>query len=369
MPANVCDASDATQKAAAPMASPVDMSAGDHVKPEPVDISVGNEVKCEPPPDSAPADDSMQQVAEELSALSIKELKARCSAAGLSTEDCLNKSDLVQRAAEAHAKSSAGAPPTAIANASTWWEGLSTKELKKALERSGVNITACYERSDFEALAERHPCAGSQAKGSSGEVPTTSADGSGDYWVNFSAKQLRTLLSERNIATAGLLDRDDYLRAANANRAVLTAAVAVGTPRNGSGGAGSGQQLANGGKTSALDARQAKLELEKQRKIKEGLEALGGVVRGGYQIDIFGVKRGRCFQNPKCYRYLPGNVKMNGCAMQGMGAVQCQRCGFTNSDHDDLGRWSEGEPMLLDEHGHGWKFENAPDGGIRRVKV
>lgn len=55
--------------------------------------------------------------------------------------------------------------------------------------------------------------------------------------------------------------------------------------------------------------------------------------------------------------------------MKGMGAVQCQRCGFTNMDHDDMGSWVEGEPQLLDEHGNGWRFENAPDGGIRKVKL
>lgn len=339
----------------------------------PVDISSEQEVPASDPPASSTADAKIQQAADELSSLSIKELKARCAAAGLSTEGCLNKSDLVQRAAEAAAKPPAEPEPAAMAKAAdNWWEGLSTKELKKALERSGVNTSTCFERSDFEALAKRHPCAGSPSNNGSNEnsdAPKSSPSG-GDFWEQYTAKQLRTLLSERNIPTAGLLDRDDYLRAADANRAILTAAVAVGSPRQGGAGSGSaGQQLANGGKTSALDARQAKMELEKQRKIKEGLEALGGVVRGGYQIDIFGVKRGRCFQNPKCYRYMPGNAKMNGCAMAGMGAVKCQRCGFLNSDHDDLGRWSEGEPMLLDEHGKGWKFENSPDGGIRRVQV
>jgi len=76
-----------------------------------------------------------------------------------------------------------------------------------------------------------------------------------------------------------LLDREDFLQAANANRTLLTAAVAVGSPTSCSGTGSSRLTPGAGGKTSALDARQAKLELEKQRKIKEGLDALGGVVR------------------------------------------------------------------------------------------
>merc|ERR1711938_98029 len=72
---------------------------------------------------------------------------------------------------------------------------------------------------------------------------------------------------------------------------------------------------------------------EEQKRKAELLEALGGVVHGGYQIDMFGAKRGRCLQNPKCFRYMPGNTKVNGCAMKGMGAVTCQRCGYQNMDH------------------------------------
>jgi hypothetical protein len=53
---------------------------------------------------------------------------------------------------------------------------------------------------------------------------------------------------------------------------------------------------------------------------------------------MFGTKRGRCMQNTRCFRYMPGNTKINGCAMKGMGAVTCQRCGFQNIEHEDLGR-------------------------------
>ena len=83
---------------------------------------------------------------------------------------------------------------------------------------------------------------------------------------------------------------------------------------------------------------------------------------------MFGVKRGRCYAYPKCYRFMPGNFKMNGCAMKGMAAVQCQRCGHDNMQHEDLGQWHEGEPNLLDEHGAAWKFVNGID-GVRKVRM
>ena len=117
------------------------------------------------------------------------------------------------------------------------------------------------------------------------------------------------------------------------------------------------------------DAQLTPAERQTKERIRAGLEQLGGVVHGGYQIDIFGTKRGRCRENPKCFRYLPGNHKMNGCAMKGMGAATCTRCGWSTLEHEDLGKWEEGDPMLVDEHGDGWRFENAAEGGIRKVKM
>ena len=87
------------------------------------------------------------------------------------------------------------------------------------------------------------------------------------------------------------------------------------------------------------------------------------------QVDLFSTKRGRCKQNTRCFRFDPPNVKTNGCAMKGMGAVTCTRCGYTNLDHEDLGPWKEGEPQLVDERGRGWKFENDVQGGTKRVSV
>ena len=244
---------------------------------------------------------------EELRALSVKALKARCIAAGLQTDDCLSKADLVQRATEAPAllAAAAAAPtapcaaPTAADPSADWFRDLPTKEVKRRLEHAGVNVSSCFERTDFEALARRHPCAAGASKAGTGGGERA-ADGR-DFWVSYSAKELRRLLTERHVDTAGCLDKADLLAAAEKSRNVLLAPAPTVVKKA----------------TSALDARQAALQREKQEKIRAGLEQLGGVVHGGYQIDMFGTKRGRCLQNPRCFRYLPGNVKVNGCAMKG----------------------------------------------------
>ena len=106
---------------------------------------------AEPPPPPAaepPTPPPPSTLEDELSALSIKALKARCAAAGLQTDDCLSKADLVKRALE-----SGSAPPPVVElpptpkeeEAAGWWVGLSTKEVKRALERHGINVSSCYE--------------------------------------------------------------------------------------------------------------------------------------------------------------------------------------------------------------------------------
>ena len=105
-----------------------------------------------------------------------------------------------------------------------------------------------------------------------------------------------------------------------------------------------------------------------QKRKAELLEQLGGVVHGGYQIDMFGVKRGRCSKNTKCFRFAPVNMRTNGCAMKGTGAITCSRCAHQNLDHEDLGRWVEGEPQLIDERGDRWKFETTFE-GVRAVRM
>ena len=51
-----------------------------------------------------------------------------------------------------------------------------------------------------------------------------------------------------------------------------------------------------------------------------------------------------------------------------MAAVRCERCGHDNLSHEDLGRWVQGEPQLVDERGNGYKFENTVE-GVRAVKI
>ena len=180
-----------------------------------------------------------------------------------------------------------------------------------------------------------------------------SGGGGGDdaaEWAELSAKELKALLGSRNISAAGCLDKADLLAKAREHRSTLLAAVPVATPPS-----------------AAATRRSAEQEALAKRK-KAALEALGGVLHGGYQVDLFGTKRGRCGKYTKCYRYQPANARLNSCAQQSSAAVTCQRCGHSNLEHEDLGRWAEGEPQLLDEHGQGWVFENGLD-GVRQVRT
>ena len=243
-------------------------------------------LEAESPIDVSESTESSVEVS--LRALSIKELKKRCTASGLSTDGCLNKDDLVRCALQA--ETSCSAPAAAASHVPSgadrdWWVHLSTKELRKALEHSGYSTSACFERSDFESLAKLHPCAAPK----SGSPPTPdgvgspgSTGGTGDFWLAYSAKDLRNLLNDRGISTSGLLDKDDFLAAAQQHRSTLLSAVPVApsTVTESRGPAGSSKAM------SALDQRLAREKAEKQKKIKEGLEALGGVVHGGYQIDV-----------------------------------------------------------------------------------
>ena len=282
----------------------------------------------------------------DLNTLSVRELKARCAAARLSTEGCLAKSDLVRRI-EDQATHEGLEPPTGEG----WWVELTTKDMKRRLERAGVDVSACFERGDFEAQAKIHSCACSVPPSSSG-----SAVGEHFFWSAFSAKALKQLLADRHISSAGCLDKADLLAAAERHEAVLLAAVPASAPAVAT------------SPSASMETAKAQAVAAKREQVRVGLEALGGVVHGGYQIDLFGRRRGRCIQNTKCFRYTPGNHRINGCAMKGMGAVTCQRCGFQNVEHEDLGEWAEGDPMLVDEHGDGWRFEACVE-GTRRVKM
>lgn len=49
----------------------------------------------------------------------------------------------------------------------------------------------------------------------------------------------------------------------------------------------------------------------------------------------------------------------------------CAFCGHENLDHEDLGRWSEGEPQLIDEEGRKfkWIMSVAGGGAAKSVRV
>jgi hypothetical protein len=91
-----------------------------------------------------------------------------------------------------------------------------------------------------------------------------------------------------------------------------------------------------------------------------------------YQIDMFGVKRGRCLRAPECGRFRPrsGLYKTEG--LGGLALTACALCGHQNLEHEDLGRWVEGEPQLVDEDGKRWKWIMGFEEGAampRQMKV
>ena len=92
-------------------------------------------------------------------------------------------------------------------------------------------------------------------------------------------------------------------------------------------------------------------------------------------MDMFGIKRGKCMKDPTCVRYQPrqGLVKTEG-ALGGLGITKCASCGLDCIVHEDLGRWTEGEPQLVDETGRKFKWVMAipPGGGVaksQRVEI
>ena len=79
-----------------------------------------------------------------------------------------------------------------------------------------------------------------------------------------------------------------------------------------------------------------------------------------YQVDFFGTKRGRGLRDLTCARYEGKVVAMNHCAGPGGGTamLNCVRCGFATEAHEDLGRWMEGEPMVVSCSGQRFKVLN-----------
>ena len=72
-----------------------------------------------------------------------------------------------------------------------------------------------------------------------------------------------------------------------------------------------------------------------------------------YQVDFFGVKRGK---SASCTRYEARIVQTNHCSgPSDTSLLNCVRCGGAPGAHDDLGAWQSGEPMLVNEAGQRFK--------------
>ena len=86
-----------------------------------------------------------------------------------------------------------------------------------------------------------------------------------------------------------------------------------------------------------------------------------------YQMDMFGIKRGCCQRKKKneppceCKRFQPrvGLQKTEG--LNGLAIAKCANCGHENLDHEDLGRWVQGEAQLFDETGK-WTWIMSHEG-------
>ena len=75
---------------------------------------------------------------------------------------------------------------------------------------------------------------------------------------------------------------------------------------------------------------------------------------------MFGVKRGRSLSDARCTRYEARPMGSNHCGMAGgTDALNCVRCGHGPQQHEDLGAWADGEPMLVTESGQRFKTLRA----------
>ena len=81
-----------------------------------------------------------------------------------------------------------------------------------------------------------------------------------------------------------------------------------------------------------------------------------------YQVDLFGVKRGRSLTVASCCRYEAKVVQMNHCSGPSDTTIlRCVRCGGEPNAHEDLGPWEKGQPMCITESGQ--RFRTMPVDG------
>ncbi|KAK7239173.1 hypothetical protein SO694_000273101 [Aureococcus anophagefferens] len=173
---------------------------------------------------------------------------------------------------------------------------------------------AAQAPADAEAPAAAAPEVAPEAAAAE-DAPEEEAKPDEVDWKTLSIKELKLVLHANGLSTKGFAEKNDFV--------VLGPAFDEGK------------------------ARRADLDgiIEKP---------VGGedIADGGWQIDVFGTKRGRCLDDPSCIRFTPRNMRVNNCGM-GSAAVTCMRCGRDNLRHQDLGKWEEGEPHMVNERGEG----------------
>ena len=96
--------------------------------------------------------------------MSVRELKAALAAAGLSAVGCAEKADFVRLLREHRAATALSTPPPAAAAAAAGGdtaeqrapEEMSIKELKAAMTAAGLSAVGCAEKADFVRLLQAH---------------------------------------------------------------------------------------------------------------------------------------------------------------------------------------------------------------------
>jgi len=85
----------------------------------------------------------------------------------------------------------------------------------------------------------------------------------------------------------------------------------------------------------------------------------GAAAGSAYQVDFFGVKRGGCVESG-CPRYEGKVIQSNHCSgPSDTTLLHCLRCGRDAAQHESLGSWEPGQPMLVNEQGKRFKTLHA----------
>ena len=299
-----------------------------------------------------------------MSEFSVKELRARLAAASIDTSACVEKADLLKLfeqhiaavattpgVSEEAAPAAAPSPSTAAAaTAMSEWEELSTLKLKKLLLSHGISTDGCAERADFLEVAERHR---SKLQGEAPEAVDISAQDAGISTVD---KLRRPSAAPPKGAIVDSPEAQKQLAAERREREALKAAKGGGYKPD-AGRSGDHQALAAMRQSKNFDEREA---AKPQPCLGDVAVQMALRERGGYQVDMFGVKRGACTKDSSCYRFAPPPPT----AGRVLAQATCERCGRGSSDHEDFGVKAAGEPDLVDEQGRCYTIHLTGGGGV-----